>query len=497
MPDSNTLIRKIRVAIAIGLLLFALLAVLLLTLSLGSLLEFWQQLQTLPDWVKLIYAGSVLLIFGLAIAVIWWLFRPGTKKTMPQSRRETPDEESLVNQLAEAREQGIETSRIEEEFAKLRQRREAGEIHIAVFGEISSGKSSLIRALLPGKEVLTAVTGGTTRRLEEFRWNSPAGDALVLVDMPGLNEAGGSLDKLAGEEAQRSHLVIFVTDGDLTRSQFEAIGMLRELDKPVIVALNKADWYQKDSLESLQKSLSQRLEGIPVVTVQSGGEEVVIRQLPDGSEEQGVRPVPPQVDALLDAIQHVIDNRRDVLDSLRDASVFVLAQRKLEDAMAEERARRAQEIVADYSRKAVVGGLAAISPGSDLLIQGFLGTRMVRELSDLYNVPVRQADTELLLELVQKHVGTTKTLILAIAGNGLKAFPGVGTIAGGLLHAIAYGMIFNTLGKAVALSLQTRGELRPLVASRLFKEQIGVNLESSARRYAKVALEELGKRNSG
>jgi hypothetical protein len=121
---------------------------------------------------------------------------------------------------------------------------------------------------------------------------------------------------------------------------------------------------------------------------------------------------------------------------------------------------------------------------------------MVRELSELYNVPVRQADTELLIELVQKHVGTTKTLLLAIAGNGLKAFPGIGTIAGGLLHAIAYGMIFNTLGNAVALSLQTRGELRPLVTSQLFKEQLGVNLESSARRYAKVALEELAKRDS-
>jgi uncharacterized protein (DUF697 family) len=232
------------------------------------------------------------------------------------------------------------------------------------------------------------------------------------------------------------------------------------------------------------------------VTVRSGSEEIVIRQSPDGSEERAVRRRAPQVDELLDAMQRVIDSRRDVLDSLRDASVFVLAQRKLEDAMAEERDRRAVQIVADYSKKAVVGGLAAITPGSDLLIQGVLGTRMVRELSELYNVPVRQADTELLFELVQKHVGTTKTLILAIAGNGLKAFPGVGTIAGGLLHAIAYGMIFNTLGNAVARSLQSRGELRPLVASRFFKEQIGVNLESSARRYAKVALEELGKRNS-
>ena len=488
--------RNIRIAITIALLLFALLVVLLLTLTLGSLLEFWQQLQMLPGWVKALYAGLVLLIFGLVAAVLWWLFRPVRKRALPESRREAPDEAGIVRQLADAREQGIETAQIEEELRKLRQRRAAGEIHVAVFGEISSGKSSLIKALLPGEEIDTAVTGGTTRQLREFRWTSQAGDALVLVDMPGLNEADGSLDKLATEEAQRSHLVLFVTDADLTRSQYEAIAMLRDIGKPVIVALNKTDWYEKEALDALKQSLSGRLGDIPVVTVRSGAEEVVIRQLPDGTEEQAVRRTPPQVDALLEAMQGVIDSRREVLETLRDASVFVLAQRKLEDAIAEERNRRASQIVADYAKKAVLGGLAAISPGSDLLIQGYLGTRMVRELSELYNVPVRQADTELLMELVQKHVGTTKTLLLAIAGNGLKAFPGIGTIAGGLLHAIAYGMIFNTLGNAVALSLQTRGELRPLVTSQLFKEQLGVNLESSARRYAKVALEELGKRNS-
>lgn len=496
MQDVDALNKKIRVVIAIALFLFALLAVLLLTLSLGSLLEFWKQLETLPDWVKVIYTGLVLLIFGLAITLLWWLFRPARKKALPGSRAQVPDEAAITRQLAEAREQGIETAHIEEELGKLQRRRETGEIHVAVFGEISSGKSSLIKALLPTEEIDTDVTGGTTRTLREFRWTSPAGDALVIVDMPGLNEADGSLDQLAAEEAQRSHLVLFVTDADLTRSQYEAIGALRELGKPVIVALNKTDWYEKEALDALKASLSSRLGEIPVVTVRSGGEEIVIRQSPDGSEERAVRRRAPQVDELLDAMQRVIDSRRDVLDSLRDASVFVLAQRKLEDAMAEERDRRAVQIVADYSKKAVVGGLAAITPGSDLLIQGVLGTRMVRELSELYNVPVRQADTELLMELVQKHVGTTKTLILAIAGNGLKAFPGVGTIAGGLLHAIAYGMIFNTLGNAVARSLQSRGELRPLVASRFFKEQIGVNLESSARRYAKVALEELGKRNS-
>jgi GTP-binding protein EngB required for normal cell division len=483
--------RKIRVAIAVTLLLFAMLAVLLLTVSLGSLVEFWQQLRELPVWIMALYLSLVLLIFGTTLAVLWWLFRPSGSKSLPAVKPEAPDEVSLEALLAEAREQGIETAGIEEELANLHRRREAGEIHIAVFGEISSGKSSLIRALLPGQEITTAVTGGTTRQLEHYRWTSPAGDGLVLVDMPGLNEADGSLDRLSAEEAQRSHIVLFVTDGDLTRSQLAAIGALRELGKPMVVALNKADWYDSDAIAHLRRSLAEKLEGIPVVVVQSGGEQVLVRQLPDGSEEQHVRRTPPEVDDLLRELQSVIDSRRDVLENLRDASVFVLAQRKLEAAVDAERSRRAREIVSDYSRKAVIGGLAAISPGSDLVIQGVLGTRMVRALSDLYDVPVRQADTDLLIELVQKHVGTTKTLTLAIAGNGLKAFPGVGTLAGGVLHAIAYGMIFNTLGKAVAESLRSRGELRPLVASQLFKEQFGVNLESSARRYAKVALEQL------
>jgi cbb3-type cytochrome oxidase subunit 3 len=122
LQDAAALNRKIRVVIAIALLLFAMLAVLLLTLSLGSLLEFWQQLETLPVWVKAIYAGLVLLIFGLAITLLWWLFRPVRKKALPGSRTEAPDEAAIARQLAEAREQGIETAHIEEELGKLRQR---------------------------------------------------------------------------------------------------------------------------------------------------------------------------------------------------------------------------------------------------------------------------------------------------------------------------------------------------------------------------------------
>jgi hypothetical protein len=101
-------------------------------------------------------------------------------------------------------------------------------------------------------------------------------------------------------------------------------------------------------------------------------------------------------------------------------------------------------------------------------------------------------DTDRLLELVQRRVGRAHTLVLAIAGNALKAFPGAGTLAGGLLHAVAYGLVFDSLGKAVARSLETRGELHPVQAADTFRETLVEDLESSARRFAKLALRERG-----
>jgi hypothetical protein len=79
-------------------------------------------------------------------------------------------------------------------------------------------------------------------------------------------------------------------------------------------------------------------------------------------------------------------------------------------------------------------------------------------------------------------------LTLAIAGNALKAFPGIGTLTGGMLHAVAYGMIFDSLGRAAAQTLASRGELRPYPAAAAFEELLSENLESGAERFARLAL---------
>ena len=184
----------------------------------------------------------------------------------------------------------------------------------------------------------------------------------------------------------------------------------------------------------------------------------------------------------------MVDRDGALLEELRDAAVFVLVERRLDAALEAYRAEKAQKIVAGYTSKAVIGALAAVAPGTDVLIQGYLGANMVRELCDLYEVPARDIDVKRCLQLGQDQVGRAMPVVLAIAGNGLKAFPGAGTIAGGLLHAVAYGLIFDALGRTLTATLGESGRLRPALAADRLRKALNETLERRTLDIAKLAL---------
>lgn len=492
---------RILLSIAFAILLLLLLMVgIMLT---DTLLNIRHHLQQAPDWVSYL-VGSGFAVFSLLSGwLLLRLLRPKNRRVKANTEQPVLDEQALQDKIQSLKSEDINVSAAEQELQQLAERRAAGTIHIALYGEISSGKSSLIRALLPQAEAEVSVKGGTTQTLQQYHWLSPAGDELIVTDMPGLNEAGADENEAVRAEAMRAHLVIYLCDGDLTRSQMDEIRQLQRLNKPLIVALNKTDRLSDQEVEMLTVQIQQRLASlkqqgtvdIAVAAISSGGTRQVVRVLPDGTEQISQRPMPTRIDALKKAIQRALDNNVQVLEQLRDSAVFSLIDQQLETARLAQRDQEAQQLVRNYAKKAVVVAVATITPGSDILIQGYLATQMVKELSALYDVPVRKVDTELLLSLVQKHVRTHVTLLLAVAGNALKAFPGAGTLGGGVLHAIAYGFLFENLGKSLALSLRTRGELHPLQVAQSFEESLGENVKATAGFYTRLALKELRKKD--
>jgi len=507
MPHNLQPSKLIRVGLALAVAFLTLLLLWALLILTDAAFDVWTRLREGPTWFFYLYVAGFLAISGVGGFALWRLLRPwlGCRlrlraEQQPQSPLRV-DREALEQRLKRGEAAGMDTAAVRRELALLQQRKAAGRIQVSFFGEISSGKSSLIKALLPEAEPTISATGGTTREVATYNWCSRSGDELVLIDVPGTNEVGVGLDETARVEAMRAHLVVYVCDGDLSRTQFTDLSALLALSKPVIVALNKTDRYQDSELELLLVRLHERLQmqqdrgkggetaWVEVVAVQAGGRREVMRVFPDGREERAVREMPPRVDTLRAALQRHLDEDPEVLEQLRDTSVFVLADQRLDEAELAHRRGRAGELTRSYSRKAMVGAMAAITPGSDLVIQGYLGVSMVKELANLYEVPVRRMDTDLLLELVQKRVARSSTIMLAVAGNALKAFPGLGTLAGGITHAAAYGMIFDALGKAVARSLESRGALQPAQAAQVFEEGLSEDLEARARRFARLALD--------
>ena len=75
------------------------------------------------------------------------------------------------------------------------------------------------------------------------------------------------------------------------------------------------------------------------------------------------------------------------MESLRQTAVLTLASEKLDAARDRYRDEKANELVSKYARRAIFGALAAVAPGSDLVIQGVLATRLIRELSKLLRRP--------------------------------------------------------------------------------------------------------------
>ncbi len=462
-----------------------------------SFFAVWDRLRAAPTWLFVSYVAAISVFLLATLYVMWKLLRPrrGPKLGKREAR---PTEEGVAERLQKAEQAGVEVDPAQSELNKLAQRRADDSVYVTFFGEISSGKSSLIKALLheTDNDIEVSVRGGSTRRVQEYRGDNYPG--WVFSDVPGMNEIDTQLDSLALDEARRAHVVVYVCDSDLTRTEFGQVSSLVELEKPVIVAINKSDLMseteQKAVIEQVRQRLGSlrssttKLYSLHVVPTSTATRETVVRILPNGQEEEIERTVDAHIGPLTKTINTLVSRSPERLEALRDSAVFELASAHLDTAEQAYRKREADAMVQRYTQKAVVGALAAIAPGTDLLIQGVLATALVREMCALYDAPVRDLDTQAFLDEAQKRVGKAVPVVLAVAGNALKAFPGLGTVAGGFTHAIAYGLIFDALGKSLALTLNEGHGLNLKKAGTHFEESLSHDLETRTKRIAKLVL---------
>lgn len=456
-----------------------------------ALTQRFLSLPTALQWTL----GSVLALFAAAgLTVMWWLLRPRRKRRpMP-----APDRGSLEHRIDQLREHGADTGALNAELDELDRRRASARIYVALFGEISTGKSSLIRALAPDAQLASDARGGTTREVGHYDSRLPDGRGVVLADVPGSRETGGeACEALAREEALRAHAVIYLCAGDLTRQQADEVRWLADFGKPLLLVLNKADQWTPQDREQLLAHLRQQSRGIAsaVLAISAGGSERYQRQLADGRSESVERQRQPAIEPLLQALTRLTTPGAEGLESLRENAVLAGLHQRTGTLEAQTRAEQAERIVRQYARRAIVGAMAAVAPGSDLVIQGFLATGLTRALAELYGVKLSDVQIEDFVQQARLTLRTGSSIVLAVAGNALKAFPGLGTLGGGVLHAFAYALIFDSMGRALAASLAERHTLDQDDAGARLKELLADAGSGRLRQLASLTMEAVRERD--
>jgi GTP-binding protein Era len=297
---------------------------------------------------------------------------------------------------------------------------EHGHLHLSVFGRVSTGKSSLLNALIGEEAFTVSPLHGETKHSSMQAWREVESGGVFLIDTPGLDEAGGEdRELLAKEVTQRSDLVLFVVDGDITESELGALKILLAQGRPVIVVLNKTDLYTSDEKERLLDSIRERTDGIVdaehIVSVAAQPRpQALVEITADGAEKSSERPRPPDIEALQVKLWDILDAEGKTLAAL-NASLFAS---DLSDQVGRRILAARKEIGDKLVRTYCVGKGIAVAfnpiPVADLFAAAFIDVGMVVHLSRVYGLPLSQKEAGSLVGVIAAESAAIMATVWAI-----------------------------------------------------------------------------------
>lgn len=323
---------------------------------------------------------------------------------------------------------------------------ERGDVHIAVFGRVSVGKSALLNALVGERAFDVGVLHGTTRVGAIREWRAIGDSGAHLIDTPGIDEMSGeSREKLAHETAARADLVLFVVDGDIGEVELSALRAIAAEQRPLLLVLNKVDRYTTEERAQLVERLRERCGGIvaPANVIEAAAEprpRRVLRVLADGSERETTEPRAPDVAQLADRIVDVLAREGGTLAALNAALFAGRLSDEVGRRVAALRADLAERLIRNYClAKAMAVGLNPV-PVADLLAAAALDVGLVVHLARLYRLPMTSADAGRLVATISASLAA---IMGAVWGTHLVASALKGASAGlsTVLTAAAQGAL--------------------------------------------------------
>ncbi|MBD2677882.1 MULTISPECIES: YcjF family protein [Nostoc] len=402
--------------------------------GLGLSFSLWM----LQSWHhSIMQVGEFGLLSALAVGGGLWLFQQNRPKDNLEQldsmvvNRATVESaiakaEAVINQLAQEAENHRALETLREQVAQLWWELDRQEIKVAVTGGKSVGKSTLIQVL---------------------EKNLQTENLSLQETAPLFREAGENSDAAVLAEVAKSDFVLFLTNGDLTDTEFQTLQQLKAANQPAMLVFNKQDQYLADERASVLLSLKQRMLGNVVATAASPIPVKVRKHDADGSVQEWMEQPAPDIQQLTQQFSEILAQQKQRLvwiTTIRKAGVLKAEAKNWLNGI---RCDRATPIIEQYQWIAAAAAFANPVPALDILATAAINAQMVMDLGKIYQ-------QKFSLEQAQTVAGTMGSLMLKLGlvelstkaiGTVLKS-NAVTFVAGGLVQGVSAAYLTRVAG---------------------------------------------------
>lgn len=382
---------------------------------------------------SMVQMGEFGLLSLVAVGGGLWLFKPNRSKNaadmldgMPVNQARVEEAialtEVVINQLASEAENHPALKTLREQVNQLFFELDRQEIKLAVTGGKSVGKTTLIQVL---QQNFASV---------EFKETAP-----LFV------EAGEKSENEA--EVNQSDFVLFLTNGDLTDSEFQSLQQLKAANQAAMLVFNKQDQYLPDERQSVLLSLKQRMQTNVVATAVSPVPIKVRKHQEDGSVQEWMEQPAPDIQQLTQQLNEIVAQQGQQLvwaTTMRKAKLLKADAKKL---LNQVRRDRATPIIEQYQWIAAAAAFANPVPALDILATAAINAQMVIDLGGIYQqkFSLEQAQTvagamgSLMLKLGLVEL-STKAVSTVLKSNA------VTFVAGGVVQGVSAAYLTRVAG---------------------------------------------------
>ena len=423
-------------------------------ISLSLALWMWQ------SWQQTLGEVGGMTLWGVVVAYTGYRwFKRQQPKVMPVVNQVPVNPEKVLRAIATTQNliQQLHTEttnpadladipNLETQLSQLSPSLDRSTINLLVTGGKGVGKTTLINLLDTQPAFIPALNSHITLNLTET-------PALFTPDAANLDL----------ENTLNYDLVLFLTNGDLTDSEFQTLSPLAQQQHTCLV-FNKQDQYEPVAVAKISAQLKQRVIGlsspVTVLGISTAPRSIkVVQQQVVGEAQSWLEAPEPDLASLTQKLQQTINQEGQQLVLATTLRQVQSLQQRVMAKLHQGRCDRSQPIIEQYQWIAAATAFANPVPMLDLLATGAINAQLIMDLGQIYQQKISLAQAEnavaVLAELLIK-LGvvefSTQTIGHLLKSNALTY------VAGGLIQGASAAYLTRVSGLGLITYFQENSE---------------------------------------